>query len=107
MAGKNNTPEILLQQLELLTGKDSAKQLQQKLAVQINDLIQTDFEKLVQILYRMDIDEAKLKTLLRKYPGTDAGEMIAQLMIERQLQKIKSRQEFRQRDNDFDEQEKW
>ena len=61
------------------------------LARKINELIDKDFARLVQILYRMDIDEQKLKSLLSAFPEEDAGRMIAQLMIERQEQKIKNR----------------
>ena len=37
----------------------------------------------------------------------DAGNIIASLIIERQEQKIKTREQFSQRDNGFDEEEKW
>jgi hypothetical protein len=77
------------------------------LAAYINDLIQTDFNKLVTILYRLDVSESKLRNLLDKNSGKDAAYIIADLIVERQLQKIKSRQQFRQRDNDIDENEKW
>jgi hypothetical protein len=72
----------------------------------INQLIQTDFQKLVFILYRIDVNETRLKKILQENPGEDSGRIIAELIIERQLQKIKSRSEFR-RDNDIDEKEKW
>jgi len=77
------------------------------LAVHINKLIQTDFHKLIAILYRLDVSETKLRQLLEENTGSDAGLIIADLIIERQLQKLKSRQQFRQRDNDIDENEKW
>ncbi len=77
------------------------------LAVRINDLIEKDFQQLISILYRMDVSEAKLRSLLKDNPDSDAGLLIAGLMIERQAQKIKSRQQFSQRDNDIDENEKW
>jgi hypothetical protein len=79
----------------------------QLLAIKINELINTNFQKLVSILYRMDISEAKLKLLLHDHPNEDAGVLIADMMIEREAQKIKSRQQFRQRDNTIDESEKW
>jgi len=79
----------------------------QSLAERINELIQNDFQKLVSILYRMDVSEEKLKSLLQENQGVDAGHIITALMIERQLQKIKSRRQFSKRDNDIDENEKW
>jgi hypothetical protein len=77
------------------------------LADRIDELLNSDFQKLVSILYRMDINEAKLKQLLKENPRTDAGLIIADMMIERQEQKIKSRSEFKQRDENISDDEKW
>jgi hypothetical protein len=77
-----------------------------KLAVFINDLINNDFPKLVNILYRVDVDEKKLKQLLKENPGTDAGRIIAEMIIERQIRKIRSREEHKRQDNDS-EAERW
>ena len=90
-----------------LPEKISFEELQNKLAAHINYLIQHHFEKLVSLLYRIDVSEAKIKSLLQQQPNEDAAKIIADLIIERQLQKIKTRQQFSQRDNDFDEEEKW
>jgi hypothetical protein len=79
----------------------------QLLADKINELVDTQFQKLVSILYRMDVSETKLKQLLSNNPGTDAGLIIADLMIERQKEKIRSRQEFSKRDDNISDDEKW
>lgn len=79
----------------------------QALAAKINELLLGNFQQLISILYRMDVSEAKLRLLLKENPDTDAGLIITDLVIERQAQKIKSRREFRQRDNDISEEEKW
>lgn len=108
MQDNNVNTEILLQQLEAVKEKnDISDNLRQKLSEYINELINTDFEKLVQLLYRLDIDEKKLKKVLHDNPGHNAAEMISDLIIERQLQKIQSRQQFSQRKDDIDENEKW
>jgi hypothetical protein len=90
-----------------LPEKISFEELHSKLAVHINYLILHQFEKLVSLLYRIDISEAKIKSLLQQQPGEDAAKIMATLIIERQLQKIKTRQQFRQWNNDFNEEEKW
>lgn len=79
----------------------------EQLSEKINDLLVNDFNRLVSILYRLDIDEKKLKNLLKENPGKDAGKIIAEMIIERQIQKIKSRQQFSQRDGNIDDDEKW
>lgn len=63
------------------------------LAAAVNHLITHDFHKLVALLYRIDVNEKKLKQLLQERSGSDTGEMIAQLIVERQLQKIKTRRD--------------
>ena len=79
----------------------------QLLAEKINELINNDFQKLVSILYRMDISEIKLKQLLNENPGTNAAQIISDLMIERQAEKIRSRQRFSKRDENISDDEKW
>jgi len=49
----------------------------------INDCIQNDFNKLVQLLYRIDVSEAKLKTILQLNPNEDAAKLIATVIVER------------------------
>jgi hypothetical protein len=90
-----------------LPEKISFDELQNKLTVHINDLIQHHFEQLVSLLYRIDVSEAKIKSLLQLQPNEDAAKIIAALIIERQLEKIKTRQQFSQPDNNFNEEEKW
>lgn len=85
----------------------SLQELKEKLAVHINHLISHDFEKLVSLLYRVDVNEKKMRGLLDNNKGENAAALIADLIIERQLEKIKSRRQFRQRDNNIDETERW
>ena len=70
------------------------------------DDICNNFNKLISLLYRLDINESKLKQLLADSPGEDAGMIIAELIIERQLQKIKSRNENNS-NNIIPEDDKW
>jgi len=49
----------------------------------INDCIQNDFNKLVQLLYRIDVSESKLKTILQSNPNEDAAKLIATVIVER------------------------
>ena len=98
--------------MDKIAAADQSKQLMQpsllnELTLFINDLIINDFTQLVQILYRVDISEKKLKQLLSDNADKDAGKIIAEMIIERQLQKIKSRKLFSQRDKNIDENEKW
>jgi hypothetical protein len=82
----------------------SFEEIHNLLSGYINLLIQKDFNKLLTMLYRIDVSEEKLKQMLES-SDEEAGKVIAGLIIERQLQKIKSRQEFSQRDNNFSDEE--
>lgn len=82
-------------------------EIRRQLSGAINEMILSDFDKLVMLLYRLDINETKLRKILNETPSNDAGNIIADLIIERQLQKIKSRQQFSQRDNNISDEEKW
>jgi hypothetical protein len=77
------------------------------LVLYINELIAKDFSKLVHLLYAVDVPEKKLKSLLDKHPNEDAGKLIALLMIERQEQKRKSREEFKQKEADIPDEDRW
>ena len=80
--------------------------LKERLSSHINFLIQSDFQKLVSILYRVDVNESKLKHLLQENQGFDAANIITDLIVERQLQKIRSRQKHRN-DENISNEEKW
>lgn len=77
------------------------------LATKINHLINHDFAKLVQILYHIDVNESKLKNLLNVHQGKEAGKLIASEIIERQMQKIMSREQSDREDKNIPEEEKW
>ncbi|HMG83763.1 MAG TPA: hypothetical protein VK559_12055 [Ferruginibacter sp.] len=90
-----------------LPDKISLPELEELLTIYANQLIQKDFQKLVTALYRIDVSEAKLKYLLQLQRDENAGNIIAKLIIERQLQKMESRQQFNTPPKDISEEEKW
>jgi hypothetical protein len=107
------TPEenIPLVQQELsgdfnLPVTNNKQQLVEALAEGINYLIQADFGRLLNILYRIDISEQTLRQTLEQQADKDAGLLIADLIIERQLQKQKMRAQFKPEENIPDD-DKW
>jgi hypothetical protein len=72
----------------------------------INHLLVYDFNKVIQILYRVDVNEQKLKELLQSNAQTDAAIIIADLLIERQEEKLKTKETFRS-NTDIAEEDKW
>jgi hypothetical protein len=102
----SNEIEHLVQHITTSLTPQQTKDIQLQLERSINDLIQNNFERLVQLLYRIDVNEKKLKQLLSDYPQTDAAIIIARLIIERQLQKVKTRKQFGNNEDIADE-DKW
>lgn len=77
------------------------------LGQRINHLIKTDISKLIFILYRIDVDEHKLKSMLAQYTNVNAGYVTAALVIDRQKQKLKTKSLFTKPAEEIDENEKW
>lgn len=59
-------------------------------------MLDTDFNLLVNTLYRIDISEKKLSELFSGKDRNNIPEKLADLIIERQIQKIKFRQRYRE-----------
>jgi hypothetical protein len=105
----NNKQQL---QFEIITTLDLAIQeensfdlFKEKLIVFLNELINHDFEKLIYVLYKVDVSEKKLKNVLN-VSNADAASVLADLIIERQLQKLESRRIFK-KDDEIPEDEKW
>jgi replicative superfamily II helicase len=90
-----------------LPEKISFAELEEKLSAGINQLIQNNFEKLVSLLYRIDVSEKKLKNLLQGHANENAGKIIAQLIIERQLEKMALRKKYKKENTGASDEETW
>ena len=65
--------------------------IREKLALLIAHLMQSNFEKLCQAMYRLDVSEARFDKAMNE---NDIGEIpyaIADLVIEREMQKVRTR----------------
>jgi hypothetical protein len=109
MAKENDIQEVAvtLQQYDLLVrGIDySYEQLHASIAEKINFLITNNFSRFISVLYQLDISEKKLKTMLEDASGVPSANIIATIIIERQLQKIETRKAFKS--EGFSDEEKW
>ncbi len=82
--------DLLLQYFQLPA--DSSDQ-DKKAAIldQINFLVKNDLQKLIFILYRVDVNENKMRHALEQSAGTDAAEIIYNMIVERENEKAESR----------------
>ncbi|HEY4208011.1 MAG TPA: hypothetical protein VGM31_14405 [Puia sp.] len=90
-----------------LTAKLTPGEVETILAEKLNGMIRDDFGGLVQLLYRIDVEEPRLRYLLQHHKGEDAGRIIAQLIIDRLLQKIETRRQYAAKSKDIPDDEKW
>ncbi|MGH2563649.1 MAG: hypothetical protein ACRDE5_03990 [Ginsengibacter sp.] len=90
---KRSIPDKIIAVADSIRATPSSE-AKSKLISFINDLINKDFSTLVQLLYRIDVNEKKLKERLKQNEKSDAALIIADLIIERQLQKIATKKQY-------------
>jgi hypothetical protein len=87
--------------LSLIIGKDfeleeqiSEEALRQNMVHAFTYLLDNDISRMMNILYRADVDEDKLKALLISASELPSAEVIADAYIERQKQKVETRKKY-------------
>jgi hypothetical protein len=79
--------------------EDSAYQeLNEQLIPVFNNLLKSNRQKLMRMLYVIDIPEEKLSSAIKKYPKENLATIISHLVIERELQKVITRRLFSKKD---------
>lgn len=89
-------PDKIIAAANSITEKPS-EDFRLQLSSFINKLIDKDFNALIQFLYQVDVNEQKLKAVLKQHQDVDTSSLIADLIIERQLQKIATKKHFDER----------
>jgi hypothetical protein len=84
----------LLQSLRFSLPQHERAGQERKLEQYINYLINEDFNRLVQLLYTVDVDEQKLKSILLLQPEQNAAQIITRLIVLRQQEKEQSRRRW-------------
>ncbi|GGE24951.1 MULTISPECIES: hypothetical protein [Sphingobacterium] len=83
-------------QLEEVLKQQSEKEQFEKLANYLDYLVSHDFNKLISILYRIDVSEDKARRSLAEEAGIrSAGHTLARLLLEREAEKIKFRKMYK------------
>jgi hypothetical protein len=72
------------------------EELKQMLQVFIKELLEYDFEKLCNLAYRHDIHENQFNEALQETGVEEQAARIADLVIEREMQKVESRRAYRE-----------
>ena len=94
--GLENHPE------ELTDEKQMHDTLKKMLSKRIEEMIDHEFDRFVNLLYRMDVNEAKVKEALAEKPFSKGVEKVADMIIQRQLQKIATRKTYSSSNHDLE-----
>jgi hypothetical protein len=65
--------------------------IREKLAIIISHLMQSNFEKLCQAMYRLDVSETRFDRVMNEKTPEEIPHAVADLVIEREMQKVRTR----------------
>jgi len=106
----DENPELIYSSVSAAFDLPPIKRGKEELLIQlesaIDKLLQTDFPRLIDILYRLDVDELKLKNELKENPDSKASLLIANLVLARQMQILETRKKYGRKE-DIPDDEKW
>jgi len=80
---------------ELNSEDPNYQEILSKLIPIVNHLLDNDLQLLMQVLYRIDVNEDKFKQVLAFSKPPELAEKVSRLIIDRQLQKIETRKKYR------------
>ncbi len=73
----------------------SREELINIVSITVFDLLAGDMEKLMSILYRLDVDEARFKKALASSDPSAVHMKVAELIVDREIEKLETRKKFR------------
>ncbi len=71
--------------------------LKERLRVILSNMLDNDFQGLLNAMYRLDIDEAKFKQVITGQEGSDISGILARMIIDREMEKVKTRIRYSQK----------
>lgn len=78
------------------------EELKNRLTIFISDLLENNFEKLCNMVYRHDVSEDRFQMALQAGSMLEQAEGVAELVIERELQKVETRKAYRRKKENDD-----
>ena len=97
---QNQIKKTLAIKGELVDSSTDEAALLQLIALYVQELIDNDFEKLLHTLYRIDIPDYKVKNSIDASAPGEAPKVIAKLILEREKEKIATREKFKSKGED-------
>lgn len=87
---------------ELVEETQSEEQLLALIEQLVEELINHDFERLLLILYRLDVSEVKVKKAIDDSGPALASRRIAELILEREKAKVRTREKYSSGETDWE-----
>jgi len=89
--------DLICHKLDIQASIDSISEEQFLLVLQnqVSHMLLFEFEKLMQILYRMDINEGKVQTIINFQTREQWPDAIARLILEREKERIFWREKYK------------
>jgi len=98
--------EQVMKEMDTNAKSKTIEEFRIQLVKAVEQLLHNDFPRLIQILYRLDVEEEKLKTELKKHQTGHTADLIADMIIKRQLEKQEMRKRFGGSEH-ISEEDKW
>ena len=98
------TSEIIIRNFdleEIPSEENLLEKIRALLIDKLDFLLNHDLEKLLWILYRIDVSEEKAKQALALQSEKKPSELLADLIIERQIEKAKTRMKYKSDQGDL------
>lgn len=70
--------------------------LKNHLSQKVAEMMEKDFDRFLNNMYRIDVSEVKVRKILNESPFGTIPEKLAELIIERQMQRIKTQRLYRE-----------
>ena len=81
--------------------EDDQETLIKFMAQRIEEMMSGDFEALMSMMYRLDVAESKIRQALAPGNLENPARGLAKLIIERQKQRMETREKYRQNSSDW------
>lgn len=94
MNTSENIQHLLSNTLQTQNKEMDWEAVREQLVELIHELIESDFNRLLTLLYQIDVSEVKIRKALAEKEKM-AGEVIADLIIERQKEKVEMRKKYK------------
>jgi hypothetical protein len=100
----NDVCSIISRNFEVETsGELTIESLVKLLSVRIRELLEKNLEKLVSIMYRIDLNQAKVDKIFENISKDEIAYQLAVLIIERQIEKVKTRRMYKSAGGEIEE----